>query len=65
MAHGIEVRMPFSDWRLVTFAFVLPETKRALRQAMHGLTPEDPAGHKEYNQPNGILESRSSEVMAI
>lgn len=40
MAHGVEVRMPFSDWRLVTFAFVLPETKRALRQAMHGLTPK-------------------------
>jgi hypothetical protein len=34
-------------------------------KAMHGLTPEDSAGHKEYNQPNGILESRSSEVMAI
>lgn len=32
MAHGIEVRMPFTDWR--------GYTKRALRQAMHGLTPE-------------------------
>jgi asparagine synthase (glutamine-hydrolysing) len=47
MAHGNEVRMPFTDWRLVTFAFVLSETSKmggytkwALRQAMHGLTPE-------------------------
>ena len=28
MAHGIEVRMPFTDWRLVTFAFILPETSK-------------------------------------
>ena len=48
MARGIEVRMPFTDWRLVTFAFTLPETskiggsytKRVLREAMHGLTPD-------------------------
>jgi asparagine synthase (glutamine-hydrolysing) len=48
MANGIEVRMPFMDWRLVTFAFALPETskmgggytKRVLREAMRGLTPE-------------------------
>lgn len=49
MAHGIEVRMPFMDWRLVTLGFALPEsskigggyTKRILRSAMHGLMPED------------------------
>lgn len=48
MAHGIEVRMPFMDWRLVTFAHALPAeskfgggyTKRVLRDAMAGLTPE-------------------------
>ena len=41
--------MPFTDWRLVTFAFALPETskmgggytKRILREAIHGLMPED------------------------
>ena len=48
MAHGIEVRMPFLDWRLVTFAFSLPDeskigggfTKRILREAMRGIMPE-------------------------
>jgi len=48
MAHGVEVRMPFMDWRLVTFAHALPAgskfgggyTKRVLRDAMTGLMPE-------------------------
>ena len=48
MAHGIEVRMPFMDWQLVTYGFALPETskigggytKRVLREAMRGLMPE-------------------------
>jgi asparagine synthase (glutamine-hydrolysing) len=48
MSHGIEVRMPFLDWRLVTFAFSLPDeskvgggySKRILREAMRGILPE-------------------------
>ena len=48
MAHGVEVRMPFMDWRLVCFLFALPEaskvgggfTKRILREAMRGILPE-------------------------
>jgi asparagine synthase (glutamine-hydrolysing) len=48
MAHGIEVRMPFMDWRLVTFGFALPDeskigggyTKRILRLAMQNLMPD-------------------------
>jgi asparagine synthase (glutamine-hydrolysing) len=48
MAHGIEVRMPLMDWRLVTFTFGLPAdckigagyTKRVLRDAMRGIMPE-------------------------
>jgi asparagine synthase (glutamine-hydrolysing) len=48
MAHGIEVRSPFMDWRLVTFAFALPDeskiggglTKRILRLAMRDLMPD-------------------------
>ncbi len=48
MAHGIEVRMPFMDWRLVCFAFSLPDSskvgggfsKRVLREAMKGILPE-------------------------
>jgi asparagine synthase (glutamine-hydrolysing) len=48
MAHGIEVRMPFMDWRLVTYTMALPEaskssngyTKWVARKAMAGLMPE-------------------------
>jgi asparagine synthase (glutamine-hydrolysing) len=48
MAHGVESRMPFMDWRLVTFVFGLPPetkfgggyTKRILRDAMKGIVPE-------------------------
>jgi asparagine synthase (glutamine-hydrolysing) len=48
MAHGVEVRMPFMDWRLVTFTMALPEaskwgdgyTKLIARQAMQGGMPE-------------------------
>lgn len=48
MAHGIEVRMPFTDWRLVTYTMALPETsksadgytKMVARRAMAGLMPE-------------------------
>jgi asparagine synthase (glutamine-hydrolysing) len=28
MAHGVETRMPFMDWRLVTYGFALPETSK-------------------------------------
>jgi asparagine synthase (glutamine-hydrolysing) len=48
MAHGVEIRAPLLDWRLVTYAFSLPSssklgngfTKRILRDAMVGLMPE-------------------------
>jgi asparagine synthase (glutamine-hydrolysing) len=48
MAHGIEVRMPFMDWRLVCYLMSLPDeskigdgvTKRVARQAMKGRIPE-------------------------
>ena len=47
-AHGVEVRAPLMDWRLVTYAFSLPSdrkigagyTKRILRDAMKGIVPE-------------------------
>ena len=49
MAHGIEVRMPFMDWRLVTYTMALPgaskssntHTKWIARRAMQGRMPED------------------------
>ena len=48
MAHGIEVRMPFMDWRLVTYTMALPETsklaegqtKMIARRALAGSMPE-------------------------
>jgi asparagine synthase (glutamine-hydrolysing) len=48
MAHGIEVRMPFMDWRLVTYTMALPEasksfdgyTKVIARRAMANQMPE-------------------------
>ncbi len=48
MAHGIEVRMPFLDWRLVTYTMALPEaskshdgyTKMVARRAMADRMPE-------------------------
>lgn len=62
MAHGIEVRMPFMDWRLVAFAFSLPEqskigggfAKRVLREAMRGMMPEELRTRKSkigFNSP--------------
>ncbi len=48
MAHGVEVRSPFLDWRVVCYTFSLPSvckigggvTKRVLRDAMRGILPE-------------------------
>lgn len=48
MAHGVEVRSPFMDWRLICFLFSLPSTakidagftKRILRDALKGILPE-------------------------
>ncbi|MDE5452985.1 asparagine synthase (glutamine-hydrolyzing) [Bradyrhizobium sp. CSA112] len=48
MAHGVEVRMPFMDWRLVTYTMALPESSKSsngyskviARQAMANLMPE-------------------------
>ncbi len=49
MQHGIEIRMPFMDYRLVSYVFSLPPesklgggfTKRILRDAMKGHMPEE------------------------
>ena len=49
MAHGVECRMPFMDYRLVEFIFSLPRsskvgygyTKRILREAVKGLVPDE------------------------
>lgn len=48
MAHGVEVRSPFMDWRLVCYLFSLPDstkigshfTKQILRDSLKGILPE-------------------------
>ena len=48
MAHGIEARVPFVDYRLIELVYNLPtpykikggETKRVLRSAMNGILPK-------------------------
>ncbi|NWF64544.1 MAG: asparagine synthase (glutamine-hydrolyzing) [Chloroflexi bacterium] len=61
MAHGVEVRSPLMDWRLVTFAFAIPSahkigggyTKRILRDAMKGILPDSiRARTKKLGFPN-------------
>lgn len=49
MKHGVEIRMPFMDWRLATYVFSLPAsaklsggyTKRIVRDAVKGYIPEN------------------------
>jgi asparagine synthase (glutamine-hydrolysing) len=49
MAHGVESRSPFLDWRLVTYSLSLPDsdaigkgwTKRIQREAMRGFLPDE------------------------
>lgn len=48
MAHGVEVRSPLMDWRLIVMAFALPSaskvghgfSKRILRSATKGIVPD-------------------------
>jgi asparagine synthase (glutamine-hydrolysing) len=48
MAHGVEVRMPFMDWRLVTYTMALPDSSKSAdgyskliaRRAMANRMPE-------------------------
>lgn len=79
MAHGIEVRMPFMDWRLVAYTMALPETckfsdgysKAIARQAMANLMPESiRMGRRKvgFNSPmpewlNGPLAGRTASLL--
>jgi asparagine synthase (glutamine-hydrolysing) len=60
MAHGVEVRLPFLDYRLVNLAFATgpewklkgPCSKRLLREAMNGRIPEEVrAQYRKYGFP--------------
>jgi asparagine synthase (glutamine-hydrolysing) len=80
MAHGIEVRMPFLDWRLVTYTVALPEkakyaggiSKLVARRAMAGRMPESIRTGKRkigFNSPmpewlNGPLVDWTASLLA-
>ena len=75
MTHGIEVRMPFMDWRLVTYSFALPETskigggytKRVLRAGdARDIAGTDPTAHQEdrFRLTYGVLDSRRAKAVA-
>jgi asparagine synthase (glutamine-hydrolysing) len=80
MAHGIEVRMPFLDWRLVTYTVALPEenkyaggiSKLIARRAMEGRMPESIRTEKRkvgFNSPmpewlNGPLSDWTAALLA-
>lgn len=62
MAHGVEVRMPFMDYRLVSYVFSLPSeskigqgyTKLVLREALKGILPDEISRRKlklGFNSP--------------
>jgi asparagine synthase (glutamine-hydrolysing) len=79
MAHGIEVRMPFMDWRLVTTTMALPAdskssggyTKMIARRAMAGGMPESIRMNRRkvgFNSPmpewlNGPLAGWSKDLL--
>lgn len=63
MASGVEVRMPFMDWRLVTYTFSLPwqskiggsYTKRIQRDALEGILINDVRQRRDkvgWNSPS-------------
>lgn len=80
MAHGIEVRMPFMDWRLVTYTMALPEnskvrdgySKFVARQALVKAMPESIRTARRkvgFNSPmpewlNGPLASWTAELLS-
>jgi asparagine synthase (glutamine-hydrolysing) len=59
MAHGLEVRVPFCDYRIVEYAYNIPwemksyngREKGLVRQAMSGLLPEDVLWRKKSPYP--------------
>jgi len=79
MAHGIEVRMPFMDWRLVTYVMSLPDSAKSAngyskwvaRAAMKDQMPESIRMAKRkvgFNSPmpgwlNGPLQSWVRETL--
>jgi asparagine synthase (glutamine-hydrolysing) len=81
MAHGVEVRMPFMDWRLVTYVMSLPDSAKAdaqrsklvARDALEGKMPERIRTDKRkvgFNSPmpswlNGPLAPWVEELLSV
>lgn len=79
MQHGVEIRMPFMDYRLVSYVFGLPfaskvndgYTKKILRDAMKGRVPDSVINRKHkigINAPtaewfNSVLNTYVSDVV--
>lgn len=80
MAHGVEVRMPFMDWRLVTYVMSLPDSAKSAngyskwvaRAAMENQMPESIRMAKRkvgFNSPmpgwlNGPLQGWVEQLLA-
>ena len=60
MAHGIEVRMPFMDWRLVTYTMALPETSKSSERLYQGHCAagdgQPDAGIHSHGTPEGWIQ---------
>ena len=78
MAHGLEVRVPFCDYRLVEYAYNIPQKfrdyngreKGLVRYAMTGVLPEDVLWRKKSPYPKThnpnymrLLSGRLSELL--
>ena len=78
MAHGLEVRVPFCDYRLVEYAYNIPANyknyrgreKGLVRFAMEGVLPEDVLWRKKSPYPKThnpnymeLLSKRLSDVL--
>lgn len=72
MRHGVEIRMPFLDWRLVTFIMRLPDSakvgegysKRIVRDAVQGWLPDTVRLRKSKIGINAPLEEWLNGPMA-
>ena len=58
MAHGIEVRMPFMDWRLVTYTMALPEDEQTCRWPDQNDRPARNGRPHAGIDPNGPAQDR-------
>ena len=60
MQHGLEIRNPFLDYRVVEFAMNLPENKKSVQQLLNLLEPEavQRKRHAAYQQISPVAPSK-------